>query len=78
MRCFRLEGNCTYKDTSSARWSRALATKALNLTIGLHLVILEDCHLDLLALVLNLFGGLYTKHGLLHQRVTRNRSKHTL
>ena len=59
--CFLLEGNCTYKDASPA--GRALATKTLDLAIRLHLVILEDGHLDLLALMLYLFGGLYTNTG---------------
>jgi hypothetical protein len=59
--CFLFEGKCTYKDASPA--GRALATKTLDLAIGLHLVILKDGHLDLLALMLNLFGGLYTDTG---------------
>lgn len=75
MTCFLLEGNCTYKDASPA--GRALATKTLDLAIRLHLVILEDGHLDLLALMLYLFGCLYT-NTVVHQGVTRKRLKHTL
>jgi len=44
-----------HKDSSSA--IRALAAKTLDLAVRLHLVILQDGHLDLLALVLDLLGG---------------------
>jgi len=46
-----------HKNASPAGWSWALATKTLNLAIILHLVILENGHLDLLALMLYLFGS---------------------
>ena len=49
---------CTYEDTSTALSGGALATEALDLAVGLHLVVLKDGHLDLLALVLDLLGGL--------------------
>ncbi len=54
---------CTYKDTSSAGWRRTLAAKTFDLAIRLHLVVLQDGQLDLLALVLDFLGGLYTLHG---------------
>jgi len=45
------------KNTSPAGRRWALTTKTLDLAVRLHLVILEDGHLDLLALVLYLLGG---------------------
>ena len=48
----------THEDTSTTLSRRALATETLNLAVGLHLVVLKDGHLDLLALVLDLLGGL--------------------
>ena len=48
----------TYEDTSTALCVRALTTETLDLTVGLDLVVLQDRHLDLLALVLDLLGGL--------------------
>ena len=49
---------CTHEDTSTALRRRALATETLDLAVRLHLVVLKDGHLDLLALVLDLLGGL--------------------
>jgi len=46
-----------HKNTSPAGRRWALTTKTLDLAVRLHLVILEDGHLDLLALVLYLLGG---------------------
>ena len=37
---------------------RTFATKALDLAVRVDLVVLEDRHLDFLALVLDLLGGL--------------------
>ena len=47
-----------HEDTSTALSRRAFTTKALDLAIGLDLVILQYRHLDLLTLVLNLLGSL--------------------
>ena len=52
----------TYEDTRTTLGGRALATKTLDLAVRLHLVVLEDGHLDLLALVLDLLGGLNASH----------------
>lgn len=60
----QLQNKFTYKDTSST--VGALAAKALDLAVRLHLVVLQDGHLDLLALVLDLLGGLHI-HGLMNQ-----------
>jgi hypothetical protein len=49
---------CSYKDTSSASSRRAFATEALDFAIMLDLVVLQDSHLDFLALVLDLLGSL--------------------
>ena len=48
----------THEDTSTTLRRRALTTETLDLAVGLHLVVLKDGHLDLLALVLDLLGGL--------------------
>ena len=48
----------TYEDTSTALGRGALTAKTLDLAIRVDLVVLEDRHLDLLALVLDLLGGL--------------------
>jgi hypothetical protein len=48
----------THKDTSTALSSGAFATETLDLAVGVDFVILQDGHLDLLALVLDLLGGL--------------------
>lgn len=49
----------TYEDTSTALGGGALTAKTLDLAVRVHLVVLEDGHLVLLGLVLNLLGGLY-------------------
>lgn len=48
----------THEDTGTTfrRW--AFTAKTLDLAIRLHLVVFQDGHLDLLALVLDLLGGL--------------------
>ena len=48
-----------YEDTSAAlsRWT--FTAKALDLAIRVYFVVLEDGHLDLLVLVLDLLGGLW-------------------
>ena len=48
----------TYEDTSTALSRGALTAETLDLAVGLDLVVLQDRHLDLLALVLDLLGGL--------------------
>ena len=48
----------TYEDTSTALCVRALTTETFDLTVKVDLVVLQDRHLDLLALVLDLLGGL--------------------
>ena len=48
-----------HEDTSTALGSRALTTEALDLAVGFDLVVLQNRHLDLLTLVLDLLGGLY-------------------
>jgi hypothetical protein len=47
-----------HEDTSTALGIRAFATEAYDLAIGLDLIVLQDRHLDLLTLVLNLLGSL--------------------
>ena len=42
--------------TTLSRW--ALATETFDLAVRVYLVVLEDSHLDLLALMLDLLGGL--------------------
>ena len=66
--CWQLIDIYTYKDTSSASRGWTFAAKTLDLAIRLHLVILQDCQLDLLALVLDLLGGLNTSQELKDQR----------
>ena len=48
-----------HEDTSTTLGRRAFTTKALDLAVGLDFIVLQDCHLDLLTLVLNLLGGLW-------------------
>jgi len=48
----------SHEDTSTTLGRRAFTTEALDLAVGLDLVILQDCHLDLLTLVFYLLGGL--------------------
>jgi hypothetical protein len=48
----------TYEDTSTALSSGTFTAKTLDLAVRVDLVILENRHLDLLALVLDLFGSL--------------------
>jgi len=47
----------SHEDTRTTLSRRALATKTLDLSVGLHLVVLQDRHLDLLAFMLDLLGG---------------------
>ena len=47
-----------YEDTGATFRSGTFATKPLDLAIRIHLVVLEDGHLHLLTLVLDLFGSL--------------------
>lgn len=47
----------SHEDTSTAGGRRALTPESLDLAVGSDLVVLEDGHLDLLPLVLNLLGG---------------------
>jgi hypothetical protein len=52
------EWEVAYEDPSTTLRCRALTTETFDLPIGVNLVVLQDGHLDLLALVLNLLGGL--------------------
>ena len=54
----------THEDPRTALGVGALATEALDLAIRLDLVVLQDGHLDLLALVLDLLGGLLRERNL--------------
>jgi len=47
-----------HEDTGTALGSRAFTAEALNLPVRLNLIVLQDRHLDLLTLVLDLLGGL--------------------
>jgi hypothetical protein len=47
----------TYEDTSTARRRRALPAETLDFAIRVDLVVLENRHFDLLALVLDLLGS---------------------
>jgi hypothetical protein len=49
----------TYEDPSTTLGRWALAAKTFNLAIGVYFVVLEDGHLHLLTLVLDLLGSLY-------------------
>ena len=51
-----------HEDAGAALSGRTLAAETLDLAVGLHLVVLQDGHLDLLALVLDLLGGLYSTY----------------
>lgn len=48
----------TYEDTSTTLSRRALTAETLDLAVRVDLIVLKDRHLDLLALVLDLLGGL--------------------
>lgn len=48
----------TYEDTSTALGRGALTAETLDLAVGLDFVVLQDGHLDLLALVLDLLRSL--------------------
>ena len=50
-----------HENTSTALSGRAFATEALDLSVRLNLVILQDRHLDLLTFVLNLLGSLLSR-----------------
>lgn len=47
-----------HEDAGTALSGRAFATQTLDLPVRVNLVVLQDAHLDLLALVLDLFGCL--------------------
>ena len=44
----------SHEDASTALGSRTFTSQALDLAVGVNTVVLEHCHLDLLALVLDL------------------------
>jgi hypothetical protein len=46
-----------HEDTGTTGGGRALSSKSLDLAVRSDLVVLEDGHLDLLSLVLDLLGG---------------------
>jgi hypothetical protein len=54
--------NRTYEDTGTTLSSGTFTAKTLDLAIRVDLVVLQDRHLDLLALVLDLFGSLKWQH----------------
>ena len=47
----------SHEDTGTTGWGGALSAETLDLAVGSDLVVLEDGHLDLLPLVLDLLGG---------------------
>lgn len=47
-----------HEDAGPALGSGTFTAEALDLSVRLNLIILQNCHLDLLPLVLNLLGGL--------------------
>jgi len=47
----------SHEDTGTALSAGALTTETLDLAVGIDLVVLQDRHLDLLAFVLDLLGG---------------------
>lgn len=47
-----------HEDTSTALSRRAFTAETLDLAVGLDLVVLQNRHLDLLTLMLDLLGGL--------------------
>jgi len=47
----------SHEDTSTTLGGGTLTTQALDFAIGVNLIVFEDGHLDLLALVLDLLGG---------------------
>ena len=55
----------TYEDTSTTFSAGAFTTEAFDLAIRVNLVVLQDRHLDFLALVLDLLGGLKTRFRLI-------------
>jgi hypothetical protein len=56
------EGKYTYEDTCTAGSGWAVATETLDFAIRFYLVILQDGHLDFLALMFDLFRGLRARH----------------
>jgi len=48
----------TYEDTGTALGGGAFTPQTLNFTIRVYFIVLQDGHLDLLALVLDLLGSL--------------------
>jgi hypothetical protein len=61
---WRESKSSTYEDASTASSGWALATKTLDFAIRIYLVILQDRHLDFLALMFDLFWGLRARHSL--------------
>ena len=51
-------GSKTYENTSTAFRIWTFTAKTFDFAIGVDFVVLEDGHLDLLTLVLDLLGGL--------------------
>ena len=50
-----------HEDTGTTLSSGTFTAKALNFSVRFDLIILQDCHLDLLPLVLDLLGGLWCR-----------------
>ena len=57
----------TYEDPSPTLRRRTLPAETLNLAVRVDLVVLEDGHLDFLALVLDLLGGLEKRAASAHR-----------
>jgi hypothetical protein len=54
--------NCaTYKDSSTTLSRGAFTSEAFDLAVGIHFVVLQDRHLDLLAFMLDLLRGLESR-----------------
>ena len=51
----------THEDTSNALRRRALTAKTLDLPVRVDLIVLQNCHLHLLTLVLNLLRSLFKR-----------------
>jgi hypothetical protein len=68
----------TYENTSTTLSCGTFSAKTLDLAVGVDLVILKNRHLDLLTLVLDLFGSLETVTVHLSAVKKKQRQKHTL
>jgi hypothetical protein len=74
----KFEGIYTYEDTCTAGSGWAITTETLDFPIRFYLVILQDGHLDFLALMFDLFGGLRARHSSVKRWNIRSMQKRTL